>query len=111
MTVLTTATLCSGDKFVCTGGATGNVRAMERRDWEAVEPVSFVRNTDHGTREFGGDKLGPRRYGDGSVGLWNTESGDFQQSHRHTAEVVALCFGAGDENRRQRELGSPGVHS
>ena len=95
--LLTTATLCSGDKFVCTGGATGNVQLW---NVETGKPSSL--SLSLGTRitaltssvATSSVLVGTA---DGSVGLWNTESGDFQQSRRHRAEVVSLCFGARDK--------------
>jgi eukaryotic-like serine/threonine-protein kinase len=93
---LTAATLCAGDKFVCTGGATGNVQLWNVKTGKPSSlslslgtPITALASSAATSSVL----IGTR---DGIVGVWNTESGEFQQEQRHKAEVVALCFGAGD---------------
>jgi WD40 repeat protein len=95
--LLLSATLCSGGKFVCTGGPTGNVQLW---NVETGKPsgLSLALGTPiQALASSAAQSLVLVGTGDGNVGLWNTESGDFQQKRRHKAPVVSLCFGAGDK--------------
>jgi len=94
--VLTAVALCSGDRLICTGTGHGDVR-LWRADTGEPEGPSLA------TRAYisalcGSDSTNSVLVGtsEGTVGQWNTETGDFQQERRHTADVISLRFAAGD---------------
>jgi eukaryotic-like serine/threonine-protein kinase len=94
---LLSATLCSGGKFVCTGGPTGIVQLW---NVETGKPSNLSLALGTSITALAGSaaqSLVLVGTADGNVGLWNTETGDFQQERRHKAQVVSVCFGAGDK--------------
>jgi WD40 repeat protein/serine/threonine protein kinase len=95
---LTAAALCSGDKYICTGSLQGDVQLWRADTAEPCRlslalhsPITALR----GSVSSNSILLGTQ---DGRVGLWNTDSGAFQQERRHSDGVVDVRFGASESS-------------
>jgi WD40 repeat protein len=91
--VLTAATLCASDKYVCTATVHGNVRLWRTDTGEAVVSSLAMRVPVTAIRDVAGPGAVLIGTQDGKVGIWKTESGEFEQERRHTAAVLSLGMG------------------
>ena len=95
--MLSAAIFCARDTLICTGTIRGDVRLWDAATGKATEPSLSLGSAITSLCSSPASNLILAGTEDGTVGVWNTKTGEIHQERRHQAEVMSLCFGANDD--------------